>query len=157
LVHEKLYQSADLARIDMEEYIQSLVKVIKHLFALDNQKIAIEIDVDKSIDVGIDRIVNCGLIINELVTNAFKYAFPGGKSGVISIGLRRSAESEYELTVADNGIGIPKGFDMGAANTLGLELVWLLANQMGSVQFNGENGTAVKISIKDEKQIYSYS
>jgi len=133
LVHEKLYQARDLSKINMEEYVKSLVQSIQHLFAFDMRKISVDINVENNINIGIDLIVNCGLIINELATNAFKYAFPDGRIGVISIGLRKSADGEYVLTVSDNGVGMPKGFNIAASKTLGLELVWLLANQMGSL------------------------
>jgi PAS domain S-box-containing protein len=156
LVHEKLYQSRDLARINMEEYVESLVKSIVYLFAIDTTQISVDIDVEKDIGLGIDKIVNCGLIINELVTNACKYAFPAGKNGVIYIGLRKSAGDEYELTVSDNGVGIPEGVNITSTETLGLELVRLLAGQMGSFQFDRRNGTTVKILIKNEKQKYPY-
>jgi two-component sensor histidine kinase/PAS domain-containing protein len=152
LVHEKLYQSRDLAMINMEEYVESLVKSITHLFAMDTKKISVDIDVGKDIDMGIDKVVNCGLIINELVTNACKYAFPAGRSGVIRIALCQSADGGYELTVSDNGVGMPRGFRIDAVKTLGLEMVRLLAHQMGSLKLDVKNGTAVSICIKDGKQ-----
>jgi len=151
LVHEKLYQSRDLAKIDVGEYLRSLVQGIVCLFAIDAQRVAIRIKVEKDIDVGIDKIVNCGLIVNELVTNSYKYAFPDGQAGVISIELCKSLESGYELTVSDNGVGLPSGLDKAEGKTLGLELVGLLANQLGSIQFDGKQGTTVKIFIRDEK------
>jgi len=149
LVHDKLCQSSDLAKIDIEDYVKSLVQSIKHMFAIDTRRLSINVTVEKDIDMGIDLTVNCGLIINELVTNAIKYAFPDGRAGVISIGLRKSGEDEYLLSVSDNGVGMPKDFDIAVSETLGLELVWLLANQIGSLQLDRQNGTTVKIFIKD--------
>jgi PAS domain S-box-containing protein len=150
LVHEKLYKSSNLAKIDVEEYIKSLVQGIRLLFDINTEHISIDISVEKSVNMGIDKIVNCGLIVNELITNAYKYAFPGERNGVIAIGLRTIREGEYELSVSDNGVGIPAGFNIATAKTLGLELVRLLANQMGSLQVYGKNGTTVIVSIKDE-------
>jgi two-component sensor histidine kinase len=152
LVHEKLYQSRDIAKIDVEEYVKSLVQDIKSLFAINTEQIVIEISVEKDIDMGIDKVVNCGLIINELVTNAYKYAFSDGRAGVISLGLCKSAKGEYTLTIADNGVGMPEGFNLASVETLGLEMVRLLANQMGSLRIEGKKGTTVKVFIKDEKQ-----
>lgn len=153
LVHEKLYQSRDFSRIDMEDYIKNLVKSISKFLYAEDRQIRIDINVDSNINIGIDSTVHCGLIINELVTNSLKHAFAEGKGGVVSIELRKNSECGYELIVSDNGIGLPADFDISKSQSLGLEMVQALAKQLGSVTFDGRNGTTVKVLIKNIKNV----
>jgi PAS domain S-box-containing protein len=148
LVHQKLYQSRDLGKIDFEEYVSDLVKSIMQSFNMSNGRVRITIDVVKGIDLGIDKTVNCGLVINELVTNAFKYAFPGERSGEIQVGLKRNAAGELTLTVADNGVGLPLHFEVSQVKTLGMELIQVLANELGSLRIESQQGTKVTLTMK---------
>ncbi|MFA5117269.1 MAG: PAS domain S-box protein [Candidatus Omnitrophota bacterium] len=148
LVHQKLYQSRDLGKIDFEEYVSDLVKSIMRSFNISNGRVRITIDIVKGIDLGIDKTVNCGLIINELVTNAFKYAFPGERRGEISVGLNRNAAGELALTVADNGVGLPLHFEVDQVKTLGMELIRVLAKELGSLRVESKHGTKVTLTMK---------
>jgi len=152
LVHEKLYQSKDLVRIDFKEYIMDMSKGLLQAYGADRGKIALNIDVE-DISLNIDSAIPCGLIINELVTNSLKYAFPDRKTGEIKIALRSTDENMIELVVGDNGIGIPEDIDIKRTRSLGLHLVTMLAeNQLhGEISLDRSNGTEFKIKFKEVK------
>jgi PAS domain S-box-containing protein len=149
LVHEKLYQSKDLTQIDFNEYISDLIKGLFQSYGANKGNIVLKIDV-KTILLGIDHAIPCGLIINELVTNSLKYAFPDRKDGEIKVILRSTGENMIELTVGDNGIGIPEDMDFKQTKTLGLHLVTMLAeNQLhGDIKLNRSKGTEFIIKFK---------
>jgi two-component sensor histidine kinase len=104
----------------------------------------------KNIKMGIDSAIPCGLIINELLTNAFKYAFPGNQAGEIHIHMRLIKNKSYELIVSDNGVGLPGNIDIQKPSTFGLNLVHLLTQQLeGKIEVNREKGTSFTISFPD--------
>ena len=147
IIHEKLYQSADFASINFEEYIQSLVSYLLSYYSTNN--IIVDINVEKDIILNMDTAVPCGLIINELVTNSIKFAFPGKKTGKIYIQLHYEDRSLI-LIIGDNGVGLPDGIDFENSQKLGLQLVKTLTDQLeGKIQFNGENGTEFRIKFKE--------
>ena len=152
LVHEKLYQSKDLTQIDFNEYISDLIKGLFQSYGANKSNIALKIDV-KTILLGIDYAIPCGLIINELVTNSLKYAFPDGREGEIKISLHSPGENMIELIVRDNGIGIPEDMDFKQTKTLGLHLVTMLAeNQLhGNIKLNRSKGTEFIMKFKEVK------
>jgi len=152
LIHEKLYRSEDFTRINFNEYIKELVSELLHSYKASD-RITLHVDTD-SVALDVDSAVPCGLIINELVTNSIKYAFPNNKPGEISISLHRNNEGEVELVVSDNGIGIPDTVDIRKTDSLGLRLVTLLAeNQLGGrIDLNTNNGTEFKIRFGGNKQ-----
>ena len=152
LVHEKLYQSKNLARIDFKEYVGDMVKDLFQSYGANKGNIALNIDVKKT-SLGIDSAIPCGLIINELVTNSLKYAFPEGRKGEIKISLRSPYKKAIELVVADNGIGIPEDVDFKRTKSLGLHLVTMLAeNQLhGDIKLNRSKGTEFIIKFKKVK------
>ncbi len=134
LVHEKLYRSKSLARIDFQDYLQSLVSHLRTSFGAPG--IVCEIEA-VGVEIPIDLAIPCGMIINELITNALKYAFPNERPEVadkvsrILISMSHENDS-FSLSVADNGVGMPSGFDLPAAKTLGLMLVRMLGeHQLG--------------------------
>jgi two-component sensor histidine kinase len=131
LIHAKLHQSNDLARIDMAEYIRHLAGYLFGSFAVQGEEISLNINVD-NVFLGIDTAIPCGLIINELVSNSLKHAFPEGRHGVIRIDLRPGPTEQYILTVRDNGAGFPASIDYRQTESLGLQLVNALANQLGA-------------------------
>ncbi|HOW43406.1 MAG TPA: PAS domain-containing protein [Candidatus Omnitrophota bacterium] len=150
LVHEKLYQAANLERIVMRGYFIDLVATISGSFGIDPRVIAIAVDVDDTIEFGIDKAINCGLIVNELVTNAIKYAFPDQRKGSITITLYKDSREHYVLSVSDNGVGLPADFKLEQAKTLGLELVATLATNLGIAHMEGGEGTRYSIVMKSE-------
>lgn len=149
LVHEKLYQSEDLARIDFKEYITSLVNSLFRSCRTDIRRITLTIEVE-DVALGSDHAVPCGLIINELVSNCVKHAFPGTRRGKITIKLRQRNENEIELLVSDNGVGIPDSIDVTHTESLGLRLVTILAEDQlkGKIRVDRTRGTEVSIIFK---------
>ena len=146
LVHEKLYQSEDLTRIDCADYIKKLTYHLCHSYNKPGRIIDIGIDV-RGIFLTIEKAIPCALIINELVSNSLKYAFPddAGK-GKIQIDFNRDEKDGYTLAVSDNGIGIPKGISLNEPESLGLELVNILTRQLhGNIELDRSSGTRYTI------------
>jgi two-component sensor histidine kinase len=130
LIHEKLYQAKDLTRISFSEYIEDLAAELFSSYGVAEDRIHLKVDVDINGDlIPVDTAVPCGLIVNELVSNSVKYAFPAGRRGEVRIELRRLNTHRYRLVVADNGIGLPHDFDIAEARTLGLRLVYSLCRE----------------------------
>jgi len=156
LVHEKLYASKDLSKIDYSEYIQSLVNGLLQSYAIDSFPLTIEVNV-ADIYLGIDVAVPCGLIINELVSNSLKHAFPPGalshyKEGKIGIEITTDHESTCTLIVSDNGTGFPGDIDFRNTDSLGMQIVNTLVDQLdGTIHMNNESGTRFEIRVRDLK------
>jgi PAS domain S-box-containing protein len=143
IVHEKLYTSKDLSKIDFYEYVESLVSYLLSTYSINKDSIKVKIKM-KNIYLDIERAIPCSLIINELVTNSLKYAFPEGK-GEIYIEMCRK-DDKYMLKVKDNGRGLPGDLDPENIKTLGLELVFNLSEQIeGTVEILRDTGTVFKI------------
>ncbi|MGR9088788.1 MAG: PAS domain S-box protein, partial [Gammaproteobacteria bacterium] len=148
LLHEKLYQSKDLARIDFNVYIRSLVDHLRYGYDDHSGRIKINLSIDP-VELDVDTAIPCGLIINELLSNALKHAFPEDRQGEIGIDFRQES-GEFVLSISDNGIGIPNGPDMQKSASLGLQLVATLANQlMGSLALDRSGGTRFNIRFSD--------
>jgi two-component sensor histidine kinase len=152
LVHEKLYQSQNLADIKTEDYVQNLVQ---YLFSAYNNRpntIRLIINVD-NITLDIYKAVPCGLIISELVSNTLKYAFPETSvqsfhNAELQIQLRVRSDEQLILTVSDNGVGLPSDLDWQNASSLGLRLVWMLTQQLqGVLEVNTDSGTTFKVTF----------
>ncbi|WP_204150188.1 PAS domain S-box protein [Leptolyngbya sp. CCY15150] len=133
LVHEKLYKSPDLARIDLADYIQSLAYSLLETYRASGHHITLRLEIEPySLDI--ETALPCGLMLTELMSNSLKYAFPGGRSGEIAILLSVSPEHQISLRVQDNGVGLPDDFDLQHMSSLGLSLVQNLSKQIkGSV------------------------
>jgi PAS domain S-box-containing protein len=132
LVHEQLYQSHDLAHIDFEAYIRVLVAGVFQAQSRLGHAISCAIEAS-CIRLDVDTSVPCGLIVNELITNALKHAFPEGRDGHVAVRMARLPDERLELSVGDDGIGLPDGFDPRHTTSLGLELVYTLADQLEAV------------------------
>lgn len=151
LIHEKLYQSKNFAKINFKDYINDLVISIFQNHGVTRDKVALDIDV-KDVSLDIESAIPCGLIINELITNSLKHAFPNGRKGVISVILRKSDDNEIELVVRDNGVGIPEDIDFKKTKSMGLYLVKILADQLRSdIDLNRSKGTEFTIKFKGVK------
>ncbi|MCI0716426.1 MAG: PAS domain S-box protein, partial [Chlorobi bacterium] len=147
LIHQQLYKTRDLTRIDFKEYVKELSSYL--LFINEtNGRINVNIDVD-NIYYGIDIALPCGLIVNELVTNSIKHAFPNGKKGSIDVKLFKDSASKNHLIIKDDGVGAKK-LDFSNASTLGMQLVGTLTEQLeGEIQVNSGKGTEVRIIFDD--------
>ncbi|MHB8054379.1 MAG: histidine kinase dimerization/phosphoacceptor domain -containing protein [Candidatus Aminicenantales bacterium] len=132
LVHEKLYQSGDLSKIDLPGYIESLAVHLFQAYLIEPDQVRLETDFEK-IALDVNLAIPFGLILNELISNALKHGFAKGRKGVLRIRLRRGAGGEVMLRVTDNGAGIPTSFDFRKSETFGLKVVNLLVNQLGGV------------------------
>jgi len=170
LVHEKLYRSHDLSSIEFSKYIKNLANSLFRSYSMTTHKVVLDIDAQDYL-LGIDSAVPCGLVLNELVSNSLKYAFPDGKSGKIRITLNKltgddvpqlknrrgfddSSEQNsevLELIVADDGVGMPKDLDIKKCDSLGLQLVSTLVEDQlhGNIEITRDNGTRFRICFKE--------
>ena len=148
LVHEKLYRSEDLERLNFDEYACDLVADLLRTYEVYQHDVVVHTDI-KDISLGIDTATPCGLIINELVSNALKHAFPGGRKWELWIEFH-PLRGMYALTVRNNGVGLPQGFDLEKSKSLGLKLVRDLTKQLeGQVEVDTGKGTAFHITFKE--------
>ena len=147
LLHENLYQSESLARLNLPEYVKSLCAHLLRAAGPIRARVQLECHVEPgTISLELDQAVPCGLLLNELVTNALKHAFPGERCGCIRVTLERATPQTVGLTVADDGVGLSVTLDPRATSSLGLQLVSLLTQQLhGTVNFERGQGTAVHI------------
>lgn len=147
LVHEKLYQSNDLAYIDFPSYIDRLATNLFRSYGGGSGNIKLFMDV-ADVKLNVDTAIPCGLIVNELVTNSLKYAFPDNRNGTISI-ILRPENGQCLLEVSDDGIGIPENFRIDNSNSLGLQLVTMLSSQLdGTIAIDVTKGTRFTILFK---------
>jgi len=148
LVHEKLYQSADLSHIDFGEYVIALVDNLFHAYNARERGVSSRIDVGRG-RLTVELAIPCGLIVNELVTNSLKHAFPSGP-GTIFVFLRERAGGTLELTVGDDGVGMPGGLATRRDQTLGLDLVFTFAEQIeAKTTIDGSDGTSFRFSFPE--------
>ncbi len=145
LIHDRLYRSADFSRIDLTDYTVSLINQLFVTYQVPEDRIERKIDV-RDIHIGLDQAVPVGLILNELVTNALKYAFPDKEKGHIAVSMIRNREGDCVLTVSDNGIGMPLDVDLTEPRTLGLQIVQSLVGQLdGLMEIVRKGGTTFRI------------
>jgi two-component system, sensor histidine kinase PdtaS len=149
LIHEKLYQSADLARVDFSEYIRNLAAYLFRSYEVNAGAVTLNVEAEDVL-LGVDTAIPCGLIINELVSNSLKHAFPGATRGAINITLRPGGGERLTLCVSDDGVGLPEGFDLLDTPSLGLQLVNTLARQLGGEVEVGD-GAGARFSITFRK------
>lgn len=148
LVHEKLYKSKDLANIDFNEYIKHLAQTLFRSYEVNRERIRLKLNIER-VMLKIDKAIPCGLIVNELILNSIKHAFADGDSEEIEVSLLFINENEVELTVSDNGIGIPEGIDFNNSGSLGLKLVNILTDQIdGKLDLDRSKGTKFQIRFK---------
>ncbi len=154
IVHSKLYSTKDYEQVNFAEYVKSLTDNFWNTFGFKLKNISFKIDI-LDIKMNIDTAIPCGLIINELVSNAIKYAFPESKKGEILISLRLPEGNIYELRVKDNGIGFDSKVDISSSDTLGIQLVTLLTKQMnGTLDVKSEKGSGAEFIFKFQETVY---
>jgi two-component sensor histidine kinase len=148
LLHEQLYQSDNLAQIDFASYVQRLVRHIVDSHDAPSRNITFTIDIAK-INLRMDTVLPCGLIINELVTNALKHAFPDGSAGEIGIRFAANDIGQCVLTIWDTGVGLPEGLEISRrTSSLGLRLVNVLTGQLqGSLEVTPQPGSTFAITF----------
>ena len=151
LIHEKLYRSDNLAYIDFGAYLRDLAASLFRSYHSSARKLRLHIDV-KPITFGIDTAVPCSLLVNELISNALKYAFPDGREGTIRIELHLNRDTTCSLIVSDTGVGLPDGFDIRKTETLGMELIRNLTIQLdGTLEVDNNYGTRFTITFNRQE------
>lgn len=149
-VHESLYQSKTLSEVNFAEYIKNIARNLYHSYGRPEGGIEMNFDLEE-IYMNLDTSIPCGLIINEVVSNSLKYAFEGKDTGSITISFSKLSDDKLKLIVEDNGIGLPKDFDIENADSLGLQLVTTLITQIGGeLEINTEKGTTFNIVFKEQ-------
>ncbi len=153
LVHEKLYRSEDIANIDFSDYIASLANGLFSFYDISPLRIQLKLDIE-SINLVLDTSIPCGLIINELISNALKHAFPDDSKGELSISFRKLnvlGKDTYNLIVKDNGVGVPADLDFRKTRSLGLQLVTTLVEHQlqGSLKLERTSGTEFNILFRE--------
>lgn len=148
LIHENLYRNENLANIMFSNYVKSLAGNLARTFSDQQGNVAFEYDIEDvylPLDIGIP----CGLIINELISNSFKYAFSGKDSGKIFIQLKQLDEQSFNLVVKDNGVGLPSDLDFEKSTSLGMKIVNKLVMQIeGKMEYSYSNGAKFSIDFK---------
>jgi two-component sensor histidine kinase/ligand-binding sensor domain-containing protein len=148
LIHEKMYQSKNLVNINVREYISDLITSLIDVYDLD-KKIKLRTEIEDHA-FSIDTLVPVGLILSETISNAMKYAFVGRTEGTLFISLRKTSNFFFELTISDNGVGMPHNMDVKSAKTLGLQLIHLLADQVdGRIVLEPADGTRWVLVFKN--------
>jgi PAS domain S-box-containing protein len=154
LVHERLYRSDNPREVDLRPYVQELVRNIASTFNKEGSAIGLQMDIQE-LKLNSETAVSCGLIINELVTNVFKYAYPSGRMGTMTLRLGEQEEGLYSLTVSDDGEGMPSEREGGS---MGLSLVESLARQLdGSFEIASNGGTHVTVQFREAIEMSSFN
>lgn len=148
LVHEQLYRSNDFSSIRIKNFVANLIQELGNVFQI-YPRIKITTKVS-DITLGIDYAIPCGLILNELITNSIKHAFPNDREGLISIQFTKQKNKSYLLKISDNGIGLPNNFNMEEADSLGMRMVNLLVEQLeGTIETKNINGFFISINFRE--------
>jgi PAS domain S-box-containing protein len=150
LIHEKLYQSRDYAQVPFAEYARSLVSTVFEATGVAPDRVSLVLATE-DVALAVDKAIPCGLILNELVTNALKHAFPDGRHGTIRVELGQLPDGTLHLEVSDAGVGLPADLDLEQSPSLGLHLVRMLARQLGAtLRIEREGGTRFHLDVPAE-------
>lgn len=151
MIHEKLYQNKRLAEINFEKYVRELVDIVAYSFNYSQKKINVKVDIH-DFKLGVDQGIPCGLILNELISNAYEHAFKNQDTGTINIQIAEDENRQIELIIEDNGNGFPENFDVAEQDTLGLTLIDTLCKQLqGNYHYeNTGPGTRFVLTFKKE-------
>jgi two-component sensor histidine kinase len=149
LVHKTLYKSKELSRVDFKDYISNLVHILYKSFGVSVDRVVLNLHID-DVSLEITTAIYCGLMINELVSNSLKYAFPDDRKGEITISFKPRDKGEFELIIKDNGIGVPEDFDFKKADTCGLSMVRFFIDSMleGKLEIKRDKGTQCIITFR---------
>ncbi|HEY9246275.1 MAG TPA: PAS domain S-box protein [Candidatus Methanoperedens sp.] len=153
LVHEQLYQSGDMANINFDKYIRDIAQSLA--LSYGSKPVTINVHAE-GMYLGIDQAIPCGLIINELISNALKHAFPQGRKGQLDIDFKIDDSHYLILTAKDNGIGFPMNLDFQNTSSLGLQIINKLVKQLkGTIELESNNGTIFRIAFPDQDRDYT--
>ena len=150
LIHENLYRAGDLKHLNFSEYIEKLSKDLYHTYTLDKSLVKLVLNIEV-INLDIDTSIPFGLILNELLTNSLKHAFPDGRSGMITVELQQDFDGRLKLSVSDNGIRFPSDLDFKTTESLGMMIINTLTQQIeGEIHLDQSNGTKFTVIFKDK-------
>jgi len=163
LIHEELHKSEGLNTLNFSPYIEGLTRNLFLTYRLGNTDVSLNMDLEENIFLDMDTAVPVGIIVNEIVSNSLKHAFPGRDKGEIRIKFRREENGEnkkegnkstcFNLIISDNGVGIPESFDIEDLDSLGMQLVTTLVDQLdGKVELKNNSGTEFAISFTVTKE-----
>ena len=148
MIHERLHSTEDTDRLDFREYVEALTRELFYAYGVNSSRVRLRLDLG-AVELGLNQAIPCGLILNELLTNSVKYAFPETRQGEIVVALGCDAEDRVTLRVADNGVGLPGGFDQKQSRSLGLRIVDILARQLdGALQWEPGPGAAFALTFR---------
>ena len=151
VIHEMLYKSDDLGQIDNQEYLGTICENIRKSYVDESSRITLNVDIEK-MHCDVERAIICGLILNELISNALKHAFPDDRSGTIDVSFKRLDDGILELLVQDDGVGISGEIDFEHADTMGMLITYNMVNRQlhGTLTVDRENGTGIRITFPEE-------
>ncbi|PSB20931.1 PAS domain S-box protein [Phormidesmis priestleyi ULC007] len=150
LVHDNLYRSQSLARINFSEYIQTLTTSLFYTYRIQPDLVQLKMDVDDNVLVSLDKAIPCGLVLNELMTNALKHGFSDGTTGEIAVTLKKVSSGQIYLTVENDGNNLPETFELKTIQSMGLRLVHGLVNQLqGHFELDKTDKTCFTITFSD--------
>jgi PAS domain S-box-containing protein len=151
LIHEKLYQSSNYAEVSFSAYARGLAADVFQATGVSPEKVTLRLEVEE-VALAVDKAIPCGLILNELMTNALKHAFPDGRRGTIRVELARAEGGGLRLAVADDGVGLAPGVDVRDSPSLGLQLVTMLAKQVdGELEVETSRGTFFRLTVPERQ------
>ncbi len=154
LIHDRLYREKNFARIDFTEYARDIVENLFHSYSEDTDRITFSMDFQK-IWLDFDLAIPLGLIINEIVSNSLKYAFPEDRGGSVRLTFTSEGEESYRLVVVDDGVGLPEGMDISELDSLGMKLVHTLVDQLeGDIEMVSDGGTRFTITFEYEESLW---
>lgn len=150
-IHDILSSSSDHRNIKMSDYFNDLIGQLVDTYVTDNRDITLQVEI-ANVTLDVDTVIPLGLILNELVSNVLKYAFEGRKQGTLRVSLTALEAHRYQLTVSDDGIGLPHGFVLAEENSLGLKIVNSLTKQIfGQIEAVSENGSTFQVQFSDRE------
>ena len=153
LIHQTLYESRDFVQVDFSNFLDAMAPTLVSSYGVDPDRITLSIDAVE-VQLPISAAIPCGLVINELISNALKHAFPDNRHGEIRIRLARDSDTHAMLSVSDDGIGIPEALDLSRSATLGLQLVNLLTDQLGgTIDINRANPTTFALRFPIQRPL----
>ena len=151
LVHENLYQSTEITKVDLNSYVTTLARNIFYTYGVPEDKVRFRSKIEGKIEFGLDTSIPLGLIINEAISNSLKHGFPGDKKGEILFECRKNGDG-YCLNIKDTGIGLPKNLEPAKLNSLGMQLIHILCSQLdGELKMNGTAGAEISMNFKEIK------
>jgi two-component sensor histidine kinase len=151
LVHENLYRSDSLAEIDLRSYLDGLLHTVARSYSGSGRQVTLGVLVEPGLVLHLEQAVPCGLVLNEIISNAFKHAFPDGRSGRIEVRARRLGDRGLEIQVSDDGVGLPDGFDPSSDGYLGMMLIQSLVKMQlkGRLKMVADSGCCITFTLGD--------